>query len=139
LAIGLINLEQRGLADKFAAHPDPRFSGFKPASLGAFASAAHGPKLAMISGHPILGRWVSPALDSGLRNAIGHNRFAFDRRRHLVEYDLDRSGGRVCTISYAEFLRRTATIVLRAHEANHLVKILYVHLYLGSPHAAPSR
>jgi hypothetical protein len=127
VAFGLINLDERGDPDAFPVHPTTRR--FQPSSLGDFARQDHAPKVSLVKSHPLFGPWAG-ALDSKLRNGIGHNSARPDQRTGVVTYPVGRSGTPLATITIGDFLLSIIRSAYRAHQANHLIKLMYVHRYL---------
>ncbi|HEV7588081.1 MAG TPA: hypothetical protein VGO40_08095 [Longimicrobium sp.] len=147
IVASLINLSRRGDPDSFLPHPT---FGKKKAipfasSIADFHQKAHGAKLPMMAEEQIFFDWLNGALDSQLRNAIGHNTVKYRRDADQIQYATDRQATKWKTITYGEFLFRILRVVLRAHQMNHLVKILYVSRFfhlgdvdLSTPTEAPS-
>jgi hypothetical protein len=134
IVTAIINLRDRRDADAYPTHPDLGRR-FAPASLDDFHRQSNAPKLAYLRGDPLFESWLVPALDPKLRNAIGHYTAAYDPGTGDISYAVDRVGTRE-TLSYGQFLLRVFRLVVRTHQLNHLVKMLFVHSFLRDADAA---
>jgi hypothetical protein len=131
LVTGLINLTHRNNHHAYLPHPTLK-NNFLPSSMTDFHEKSHAPKLEMLVEEPALHFWLAKSLDAKLRNAIGHNTISYNTGTGYVTYSVNRKGTSVASITYGEFLTRLLRILLRTHQMNHLVKILFVYLYWGS-------
>ncbi|MCX5801811.1 MAG: hypothetical protein NTX17_10570 [Candidatus Eisenbacteria bacterium] len=123
----LANLDVRGHHDNYLTHPILGKK-FAPQSMGEFHKKSHAPKLAYLAELPWLERWILPALEPKLRNAIGHNSSRYDATTGDIEYQLDGASG-FKSISYGDFLFSLLRLVRSALQLAHLMKQLYVHHY----------
>jgi hypothetical protein len=130
LITGLINLMYRNNFNAYPPHPKLK-KNFLPSSMADFHEKSHAPKLEMLAEEPAFHSWLEKSLDAKLRNAIGHNTIAYNTGTGYVTYPINRKGTSIASITYGEFLTRILRILLRTHQVNHLVKILYVYLYWG--------
>jgi hypothetical protein len=133
LVTALINVNRRN--DHNAYPPHPRLKArFQAKSMAEFNEMNNAPKLELLAEEPFFQSWLGGALDPKLRNAVGHNTISYDFPTGTIKYQLGRPSSTSSTkttadITYAEFLSRTLRAVVRAHEINHLVKILDVMTY----------
>jgi hypothetical protein len=131
---GLSNLNARGDHDAYPSHPT--LKRYAPASMADFRDKDHAPKPGLLSTDPVFGPWIDGALDSKLRNAIGHNTLELDQRTEQMTYPTNRQRTNFATISYGEFHMRLLRVSCRAHQSNHVIKMLLVHHLLGWPQSA---
>ncbi len=125
LTIGtaIVNLRNRKDPNSYPPHPLKKFGRFCPRAIQEFHQAPHAPKISFLSEYPLFGPWAD-ALDSGLRNAIGHNTITADSRSGLISY---RAYGRNVELTYANFLVRLLSSLVFVHEFHWLVAFLLVH------------
>ncbi|HVN33105.1 MAG TPA: hypothetical protein VMT45_14075, partial [Thermoanaerobaculaceae bacterium] len=124
LVSGIANVQRRGNHNLYAPHPTLGKK-FAPHSMAEFHRKSNAPKVAYLSDLPWLEAWLAPALDSKLRNAIGHNSSHYNPRTGTIDYRLDGTGS-VRSISYGDFLFGILRLVRSALQMAHLIKQLYV-------------
>jgi hypothetical protein len=139
--MGVINLKKRGDFNAFLPHPAPGINKGKDTpfakNLVKFHHAPNGAKWGMLHEDSVFSKWLEKALNPKLRNAIGHNTINFDPQEGLVTYFLDKQRTQMEAVPYGDFLFTVLRSVVRAHQMNHFVKMLYVHHYLMGPASSP--
>lgn len=137
IATGLVNLRERGDHNRYPTHPmAARYRRFAPRTMLEFHDLAHAPKIPLLVGYPLFGHWMA-ALDSKLRNAIGHNAVTSDPRTGIITYTGE--GGRQVEITYANFLCKLLSSLLFVHEFHWLVAFLWIHFVLEPGGAAAEK
>lgn len=128
LVTGLINIMHRSNCDAYIPHPR-LVNKFFSSNIEDFHTRSHAPKIEILAEEPLFYDWLEKALDSKLRNAVGHNSLSYDKSKEEITYVIDKKGKKA-TISYGDFLTKTLRLFIRTHQTNHLIKLLYVHKYL---------
>ena len=131
IILGLINLKHRGNFNSFAEHP--KINKGKPfaKNLSDFMQKMNAGKLDLLFEEEKFEYWINSAMDPIIRNAIGHNDFIFDEKSEIIRYPMDKNKSQFCTIAYGDFLFTCIRILVQVHQINHLIKMLYVHLFLS--------
>ncbi|HEX3463680.1 MAG TPA: hypothetical protein VHS78_06455 [Candidatus Elarobacter sp.] len=122
LVTAIENIEMRGNHDLYAPHPRLGKK-FHPLTMRQFHESANGPKAHVPKSK--FGRAIAGALDSRLRNGVGHYTARLDPASGLLHYPKDKSGKVELTMEYPSFLLRITRSLFRVHQLNHLVKILF--------------
>lgn len=136
---GLINIKYRGDFNSFPEHPT--FNKGKPfaKNIDTFnKQQSNSPKFGILFEEKTIEDWLNSTMDPTLRNAIGHGDVEFDETTESIKYPIDKEKTQFVTITYAEFLIKCIKMFTVIHQINHLVKMLYVHLYL-SPKSSISK
>jgi hypothetical protein len=106
--------------------------------MEGFQQLSNAPKVELLDEEPLIRDWLTKAIDPQLRNAIGHNTVKYDSKTGDISYPLDKAGAKVKTITYGKFLNLAMRAMVRVHQLNHLIKILYVAIYLPITNSAAS-
>lgn len=126
LVAGLENAETRGDHSNFPQHK--RYKDFKPKTLAEFQAKPNAPKLDYLGSH--FGQEITSALESALRNGLGHFSARFDQATGMVKYRA--SDGTETDLPYGSFLLRLMRLAMRLLEAIHLIKFLRTY-EMGRP------
>ena len=103
-----------------------------------FHRLSNAPKVDLLDEEPLFRDWLKKAIDPQLRNAIGHNTVKYNSKTGDISYPLDKAGAKIKTITYGEFLNLVLRAIVRVHQLNHLIKILYVAIYYPSTNSESS-
>ena len=130
MVLGLINLKNRNSYDTFAYDPNPRNKTRTPIlfSLNKFTTIPNAPKFNLLSEDAEFEKWIKTAIDSKLRNGIGHYGIKFDTTSGDITYYLDLNKSKSVTISYGEYLFRCMKQLVRVYQVNTLVEMLSIDL-----------
>ena len=127
---GLINIKYRMDYNSFPEHPTINRGKPFTKTLDDYNRAPNAPKLGILFEEKLIDNWLNSAIDPKLRNAIGHGDVEFDETKEIIKFAINKEKNQFVTLTYAEFLLNCIRLFTVIHQINHLVKMLYVHIYM---------